>query len=182
MVDTFYWNQLNELDYTMRRESADNDSLLHLLPSGNYTSSLFENLSPGVAVRPGLRTGSSSSSHPDVKHLPSGVRVAYNIFPSNFWASMIDPDNTQELITCIDAPPINLPPVSTLSDEETSSFGSEDEEEENEDNGWHSLTIGDFVVVLCDLMRVDFMNDHSNGSSERNHVYAIDALSVNIVA
>jgi hypothetical protein len=35
-VDTLFWNQLAELGYVMCRESADNDSQYHLLPSRSY--------------------------------------------------------------------------------------------------------------------------------------------------
>ncbi|KAJ6537164.1 hypothetical protein B0H19DRAFT_1382859 [Mycena capillaripes] len=151
MVDTFYWNQLNELDYTMRRESADNDSLLHLLPSGNYIP--IRKFVPWSCGPSGDATDRVFIQFPPRckinRRLPSSVRLAYDIFPSNFWASVIALDNTQELITCADAPPSNLPPIttlSTLSDEEISSFDSEEVEEE--DNDWRSLTIGDFIVVL----------------------------------
>ncbi|KAJ6500221.1 hypothetical protein C8R47DRAFT_1068440 [Mycena vitilis] len=145
---------LAELDYIVRRESADNDCLAHLLPSGDY---IVKRCLPSRVWLP------SSDS-------------------SDFSASKTALDNVHALTACIGAslsPPTFPSPhivvVHTCGSSDSDSAGDEPTENEptepsETDDQWQSLR--------QDCPTSDWIANYK----ERIRVYAIDAIALNIVA
>ncbi|KAJ7831580.1 hypothetical protein B0H13DRAFT_2431536 [Mycena leptocephala] len=152
-VDTFFWNQLAELGYVMCRESADNDSQYHLLPAGSY----------------------------HIRRLPSRVWFGSGTSLKDVWSSSARAlSNHVAALSCIDAECASstAPTVPEAGPEaEADAEDVVNDGQSPEHANWHSLAVGDFVLLLCDLSRAYY--EEPEGYTR---VYAIEALAINIVA
>ncbi|KAJ6619387.1 hypothetical protein B0H10DRAFT_2368722 [Mycena sp. CBHHK59/15] len=191
-TDTLFWNQVAELGYTMRRESADNDSLTHMLP--------YEDHLPIHQIIP-WSIGPNGDSWdrifiqvaadcPIVRTLPSKVML-----PSGLSSHALPTSPNTAVANfhaAIAAVNINvIPNPAALSSNSgipaTSSSSSDDDEFLSNSSSMPDLSslpssevlmVGDFVVVVCDLVRIDYqVNNH-----EYDRVYSIDAVALNIIA
>ncbi|KAJ7488608.1 hypothetical protein B0H11DRAFT_2406684 [Mycena galericulata] len=185
LVDTFFWNQLAELDYGMRRESADNDSEAHMLPFGDYI---------GPTGEPSDRIFAQIAFDCHIQRsLPSTMQFPSHL-PSRSFSSTLK-DSSSDFLTAkssISAHPTSAVPYSAQSAAVNgSTLPSCDPDQDQVDPDyldfedfstsstvcdWRSISVGDFVVIVGELLRADYAH---NDNFVR--VYTITALALNIV-
>ncbi|KAJ7086526.1 hypothetical protein C8R44DRAFT_893588 [Mycena epipterygia] len=183
-IDICFWNQLNELSYTMRRESADNDCLVHSMRAGDYTpiqclipwsvgpsgepsDRLFVQIELGCPVH---RSLPSQIKFQSFSHAPE-PRDSPTIAITNFMAS------TSAMDYVLLSPPPPPPADEEDEDDDFATSISSGSFTSSVDGDWRSLRVGDFVAVVCDFVRLDYPDN--NGFIR---VYTINALSLNVVA
>ncbi|KAJ7725233.1 hypothetical protein DFH07DRAFT_970949 [Mycena maculata] len=195
LVDTFFWNQLVELDYGMRREAADNDSEAHMLPFGDYVSLDYSiPWSQGPTGEPSDRIFARIAFDCHMQRsLPSTLQFPSHL-PSRSFSSMLK-NVTSDFLTAkssISAQPTSSVLYSTQSAAVPGSIlpsGDPDQDQVDPDYvdledcftsstvcDWRSISVGDFVVIVGELLRTDYA--HNNNFVR---VYTITALALNIV-
>ncbi|KAJ7489724.1 hypothetical protein B0H11DRAFT_2191818 [Mycena galericulata] len=188
LVDTFFWNQLAELDYGMRRESADNDSQVHMLPDEGYIP--LDYLIPwsqGPLGEPSDRIFTQIAFDCHIQRsLPSTIsfpaRLPSRSFSSSLNESISDFITATSSISAVGSPLIGRSSSSTSHTPHNRGTDSNSEDLDFDDFSystvcdWRSISVGDFVVIVCDLSRVDY--PHLDNFVR---VYTITALALNIV-
>ncbi|KAJ7504076.1 hypothetical protein B0H11DRAFT_2222171 [Mycena galericulata] len=174
LVDTFFWNQLAELDYGMRRESADNDSEAHMLPFGDYISLDYSiPWSQGPTGEPCDRIFAQIAFDCHIQRsLPSTMQFPSHL-PSRSFSSTLK-DSSSDFLTAKSS--ISAHPTSAISSAavDGSTLPSCDPDQDQVDPDypdfedfstssnvcdWRSVSVGDFVVIVGELWRTDYAHN-----------------------
>ncbi|KAJ6603891.1 hypothetical protein B0H10DRAFT_2195727 [Mycena sp. CBHHK59/15] len=179
--------------YSMRRESADNDSLAYLFPDSDFCDYI-----PIKSVVPWSLGPTGELSDRVFAQVAIDCPVRRSVpsrlcFPSRSLSESSEPPASptailahfHAVVASIDA---KTDSVSASTDPEAEMASAESEGTyldlddfasscDTEDGDWRSLKIGDFVILVCDLSREDCPHD---GAFVR--VYTINTLSLTIVA
>ncbi|KAJ6538397.1 hypothetical protein B0H10DRAFT_1971560 [Mycena sp. CBHHK59/15] len=125
-VDTFFWNQLAELSFSMRRESADNDCLLPSLPDQDY---IVTRVLPSQIQFPSI--------YPRPEDPPLSPRIPMSDFHAASSSMTVPARASEEVVEDVE--------MDTELDLEL------DLENFTSDSGpfdWSSLSVGDILVVM----------------------------------
>ncbi|KAK6967137.1 hypothetical protein R3P38DRAFT_2815279 [Favolaschia claudopus] len=186
-IDTLVWNQLSELDFVMRRDAADNDCLLPDAdftayknitrtvpwssgPTGEASDRIFLNLSPQTKIVRSLPAHTVLSSRsPPLRTLPSKACTVLRDFDDIMKIVCLKPYSE---------------PVETEDARDHEADGFADAVNfplENISNpiqimDYHQLSVGDFVLALCELLRIEYIVGDTV-----TRVYLLNVRGLNVV-